>query len=166
MPSCSVNGQADFTSEPLFFFLPPVLPPGQGTLFLWLYWPSFNAASVQGAEKHRAVMNTYLALAASCVTAFAASSCLDGKGKIDMVCAKNQLLVWKTTIVQNDQLRWPRVRSGNDEARHIIWLKKSPCAQEQRARRARCFAMRNVPAQTSFFSQIECSVTPFAAFAH
>lgn len=56
-----------------------------GTLFLWLYWPSFNAATVQGAERHRAVINTYLALTASCLTAFAASSCLDGRGRLDMV---------------------------------------------------------------------------------
>ncbi|XP_077562085.1 ammonium transporter Rh type C-like isoform X2 [Haemaphysalis longicornis] len=72
-----------------------------GTLFLWLYWPSFNAASVQGAEKHRAVMNTYLALAASCVTAFAASSCLDGKGKIDMPFLARRCSVHDTCGVHN-----------------------------------------------------------------
>ncbi|XP_049525402.1 ammonium transporter Rh type A isoform X2 [Dermacentor silvarum] len=63
-----------------------------GTLFLWLYWPSFNAATVQGAERHRAVINTYLALTASCLTAFAASSCLDGRGRLDMVHIQNSTL--------------------------------------------------------------------------
>ncbi|KAH9368999.1 hypothetical protein HPB48_002655 [Haemaphysalis longicornis] len=52
----------------------------------------------RGAEKHRAVMNTYLALAASCVTAFAASSCLDGKGKIDMVHIQNSTLAGGVAI--------------------------------------------------------------------
>lgn len=43
-------------------------------------------------------MNTYLALAASCVTAFAASSCLDGKGKIDMVHIQNSTLAGGVAI--------------------------------------------------------------------
>ncbi|KAH6930751.1 hypothetical protein HPB50_018031 [Hyalomma asiaticum] len=69
-----------------------------GTLFLWLYWPSFNAATVQGAERHRAVMNTYLALTASCLTAFASSSCLDGRGRIDMVHIQNSTLAGGVAI--------------------------------------------------------------------
>uniref|UniRef100_A0A1I8G5P9 Ammonium_transp domain-containing protein n=1 Tax=Macrostomum lignano TaxID=282301 RepID=A0A1I8G5P9_9PLAT len=31
-----------------------------GTIFLWLYWPSFNAGLAVGDDKHRAVINTYL----------------------------------------------------------------------------------------------------------
>ncbi|XP_077484751.1 ammonium transporter Rh type B-like [Amblyomma americanum] len=69
-----------------------------GTLFLWLYWPSFNAATVQGAEKHRAVINTYLALTASCLTAFAASSCLDARGRLDMVHIQNSTLAGGVAI--------------------------------------------------------------------
>lgn len=35
-----------------------------GTLFLWIFWPSFNSALLDGAEQERAIINTYLALAA------------------------------------------------------------------------------------------------------
>lgn len=35
-----------------------------GTLFLWIFWPSFNSVLLDGAEQERAIINTYLALAA------------------------------------------------------------------------------------------------------
>lgn len=35
-----------------------------GTLFLWVFWPSFNSALLDGPEQQRAILNTYLALAA------------------------------------------------------------------------------------------------------
>lgn len=34
-----------------------------GTLFLWIFWPSFNSALLDGIEQERAILNTYLALA-------------------------------------------------------------------------------------------------------
>lgn len=36
-----------------------------GTLFLWIFWPSFNSALVDGHEQERAIINTYLSLAAA-----------------------------------------------------------------------------------------------------
>lgn len=40
-----------------------------GSLFLWIYWPSFNSALTVGEnEYHRAVVNTYLSLAAATVS--------------------------------------------------------------------------------------------------
>ncbi|CAG9856090.1 unnamed protein product [Phyllotreta striolata] len=63
-----------------------------GTVFLWLYWPSFNAIELTGAEQSRAVVNTYLALAACTVTAFAASSLLTPERKFDMVHVQNSTL--------------------------------------------------------------------------
>ncbi|XP_064651471.1 ammonium transporter Rh type B-like [Lineus longissimus] len=63
-----------------------------GTVFLWMFWPSFNSALAPGDDQHRAVINTYFALAACCVTAFAVSSALDKHGKFDMVHIQNATL--------------------------------------------------------------------------
>ncbi|KAG0426927.1 hypothetical protein HPB47_025994, partial [Ixodes persulcatus] len=38
-----------------------------GTLFLWLFWPSFNAALAYGDARHRAVINTFMCLLACTV---------------------------------------------------------------------------------------------------
>ena len=36
-----------------------------GTLFLWVYWPSFNSVLADGTGQERAIVNTYLSLAAA-----------------------------------------------------------------------------------------------------
>lgn len=37
-----------------------------GTIFLWIFWPSFNSALLDDiAQQHRAILNTYLSLAAA-----------------------------------------------------------------------------------------------------
>ena len=56
-----------------------------GTIFLWLFWPSFNSATAVGERQYRAVINTYFALAACAVVTFAISA-LVNKGKFNMVC--------------------------------------------------------------------------------
>lgn len=57
-----------------------------GTLFLWLFWPSFNSAiSDHGDGQHRAAINTYLSLAATVLTTIAISSLFQKHGKLDMV---------------------------------------------------------------------------------
>ncbi|CAG9819740.1 unnamed protein product [Phaedon cochleariae] len=63
-----------------------------GTAFLWLYWPSFNAVELAGAQQRRAVLNTYLALAACCVTTFACSQLADRDRKLDMAHCQNATL--------------------------------------------------------------------------
>ncbi|KAM6202409.1 LOW QUALITY PROTEIN: ammonium transporter Rh type C [Rhynchocyon petersi] len=64
-----------------------------GTLFLWMYWPSFNSAvSNHGDAQHRAVINTYCSLAACVLTTVALSSLLNRKGKLDMVYIQNATL--------------------------------------------------------------------------
>lgn len=63
-----------------------------GTVFLWLYWPSFNAALAPGDDQHRAVINTYLALAAACIVAIAVSALVSNENKIDMVHVQNATL--------------------------------------------------------------------------
>lgn len=71
-----------------------------GTVFLWLFWPSFNGALAAGHARHRAVINTYLALASGCVVAYAVSALLlrpdsgseKGAGKFNMVHVQNATL--------------------------------------------------------------------------
>lgn len=64
-----------------------------GTLFLWMFWPSFNSAITDhGDGQHRAVINTYLALASSVLTTVAISSMSQKKGKLDMVHIQNATL--------------------------------------------------------------------------
>uniref|UniRef100_A0A3Q4MIC0 Rh family, C glycoprotein, like 1 n=1 Tax=Neolamprologus brichardi TaxID=32507 RepID=A0A3Q4MIC0_NEOBR len=64
-----------------------------GTLFLWMFWPSFNSAITNhGAGQHRTVINTYLSLASCVLTTFAISSMGQKKGKLDMVHVQNASL--------------------------------------------------------------------------
>lgn len=49
-----------------------------GTLFLWVFFPSLNAATtVPEDARHRAIMNTYLSMAACTVSTFMVSSLSD-----------------------------------------------------------------------------------------
>ena len=54
-----------------------------GTVFLWLYWPSFNTGLLGGSGRMRGIINTYLSLVGSCVGAFLCSG-LFGRGKVGM----------------------------------------------------------------------------------
>ncbi|KAL1777224.1 blood group Rh(CE) polypeptide [Sigmodon hispidus] len=66
-----------------------------GTLFLWIFWPSFNSALVESQfinDKKRAVFNTYYALAVSAVTATSMSALSHPQGKINMVHVHNAVL--------------------------------------------------------------------------
>uniref|UniRef100_A0A7N8Y5I5 Rh family, C glycoprotein a n=1 Tax=Mastacembelus armatus TaxID=205130 RepID=A0A7N8Y5I5_9TELE len=64
-----------------------------GTLFLWMFWPSFNSAIANhGDGQHRAAINTYVALASSVLTAVAVSSLSHRTGKLDMVHIQNATL--------------------------------------------------------------------------
>ncbi|KAG8445808.1 hypothetical protein GDO86_010554 [Hymenochirus boettgeri] len=64
-----------------------------GTLFLWMFWPSFNSAIADpGLNQEMAIVNTYFSLAACVLTAFAISSLVEHKGKLDMVHIQNATL--------------------------------------------------------------------------
>lgn len=54
-----------------------------GTLFLWLYWPSFNGALQAGNSKHRAVVNTVLSMMVSSFSGLIISMLLH-KGKMNI----------------------------------------------------------------------------------
>lgn len=62
-----------------------------GTIFLWLYWPSFNSATAQDEGQMRAIVNTYLSITASCITTFIVSMYV-GKGRLNMVHIQNATL--------------------------------------------------------------------------
>ncbi len=62
------------------------LPLSAGTVYLWMFWPSFNSAIAEpGDPQLRAVINTYFSLAACALAAYATSSLVEKKGKLDMV---------------------------------------------------------------------------------
>ncbi|CAH0727198.1 unnamed protein product, partial [Brenthis ino] len=65
-----------------------------GSIFLWIYWPSFNSGLTStNSEYQRAVINTYLSLAAATVTTFVLSSAVSKHhGKLDMVHIQNSTL--------------------------------------------------------------------------
>ncbi|NXX31900.1 RHD protein, partial [Nicator chloris] len=53
-----------------------------GTVFVWVFWPSFN--SILADSKRKVVLNTYLALAVSAVAAFMLSALTSKDGKFRM----------------------------------------------------------------------------------
>ncbi|KAF0885307.1 RHAG protein, partial [Crocuta crocuta] len=64
-----------------------------GTLFLWMFWPSFNSVIAEtGEEQYLAIVNTYFSLVACVLTAYACSSLVEKRGKLDMVHIQNATL--------------------------------------------------------------------------
>lgn len=64
-----------------------------GTVFLWIFWPSFNSAGAATAEaQQRAVLNTLLSLCACTTMVFTFSTLFDKKGKLDMVHIQNSTI--------------------------------------------------------------------------
>ncbi|KAM6954610.1 ammonium transporter Rh type A [Aplochiton taeniatus] len=64
-----------------------------GTVFLWMFWPSFNSAIADpGLSQLTAVVNTYFSLATCVLSAYAISSLVEHKGKLDMVHIQNATL--------------------------------------------------------------------------
>ncbi|XP_048212722.1 ammonium transporter Rh type B [Perognathus longimembris pacificus] len=64
-----------------------------GTIFLWIFWPSFNSAPTSlGDVQHRTALNTYYSLTASTLSTFALSALVSGDGRLDMVHIQNAAL--------------------------------------------------------------------------
>jgi len=61
-----------------------------GTIFLFLYWPSFNAALAVGMAQTRSVVNTLMSITGSCLTSIFVSRLLIGK--MDMEVLLNSTL--------------------------------------------------------------------------
>ncbi|XP_077181659.1 ammonium transporter Rh type B isoform X4 [Paroedura picta] len=70
-----------------------------GTIFLWLFWPSFNSAiTAHGDDQQRTVMNTYFSLTSSTLATFATSALVNTGGKLDMVHIQNAALAGGVVI--------------------------------------------------------------------
>ncbi|XP_066494788.1 RH-like protein [Tiliqua scincoides] len=64
-----------------------------GTLFLWMFWPTFNSVLIKNeAERKVAVYNTYFAIAASAVAAFVLSTATSRDGKLSMAHIRSATL--------------------------------------------------------------------------
>ncbi|CAF4052225.1 unnamed protein product [Rotaria sordida] len=68
-----------------------------GTMFLFCFWPSFNAGTTHGVERLRAITNTYVSICASVIGAFLMSTIVR-KGKLDMVHIQNSTLAGGVAI--------------------------------------------------------------------
>lgn len=70
-----------------------------GTLFLWVFWPSFNSAlTIKGDDQHRAILHTFLGLSSSTMTAFALSALFNKKGRLTMADIQNVTLAGGVTV--------------------------------------------------------------------
>ena len=67
-----------------------------GTIFLWLFWPSFNGALAIGNSQHRVVINTILSLTSSCMSSFAMSKFF--RRKFNMIDIQNASLAGGVAI--------------------------------------------------------------------
>ena len=99
-----------------------------GTVFLWMYWPSFNAALVAPdyVAQHRSVINTYFSLSAACVTTFAISPIFQrraGKWRMSMVNIFNKLLFLITIIAVSSSLNERETSEGNGVLLLVISLR-------------------------------------------
>lgn len=85
-----------------------------GTIFLWIYWPSFNSAVAKDEGQMRAIVNTYLSIASSCITTFIIST-LVGKGKLNM--AKIELEKFRFKFILNSNFGIKGTRSKCNSCR-------------------------------------------------
>ena len=74
-----------------------------GTLFLFMFWPSFNGALATGNSQHRVVVNTVLALCASTMGAYFVSALLN-KGLFKMEDCLNATLTGGVIIGSSSDL--------------------------------------------------------------
>jgi ammonium transporter Rh len=64
-----------------------------GTLFLFCFWPSFNAGvAAAGDARLRAIVNTYISIASSVLLTYICSALLSKEKKFDMVHIQNATL--------------------------------------------------------------------------
>uniref|UniRef100_A0A0N5CHT5 Ammonium_transp domain-containing protein n=1 Tax=Strongyloides papillosus TaxID=174720 RepID=A0A0N5CHT5_STREA len=70
-----------------------------GTVFLWIYWPSFNGALADGDYgKERSISNTFLSLVAATITTFITSNLVNSKKKFNMIHVANSTIAGGVAI--------------------------------------------------------------------
>lgn len=67
-----------------------------GTIFLWLFWPSFNGAFALEDSFTRAIVNTLISLTGSCVASFLFSYVLRGETKFWYILNNEVWSIFKT----------------------------------------------------------------------
>ncbi|XP_040608418.1 ammonium transporter Rh type B isoform X2 [Mesocricetus auratus] len=76
-----------------------------GTIFLWIFWPSFNSApTALGDGQHRTALNTYYSLTASTLSTFALSALVSGDGRLDMVHIQNAALAGGVVVGTSSEM--------------------------------------------------------------
>jgi len=77
-----------------------------GTIFLFVFWPSFNAAMCPNNNfaKERVILNTVLAISASCMMAFACSRLFGNRSKFKMVHIQNATLAGGVAVGTSSDL--------------------------------------------------------------
>jgi len=73
-----------------------------GTLFLWMYWPSFNGALAADFQQQRVIVNTVMAISASCITACCISRFL--LQRLDMEVVLNATLAGGVSVGSSSDL--------------------------------------------------------------
>ena len=73
-----------------------------GTLFLWMFWPSFNGALATEAQQQRVIVNTVLSISASCITACGISRVM--LQRLDMEIVLNATLAGGVTVGSSSDL--------------------------------------------------------------
>jgi ammonium transporter Rh len=78
-----------------------------GTIFLWMFWPSFNAAFSVGTAQLRAICNTLISLTGSCITVFLLGPFFK-EGKFNMTDVINATISGGVMIGSSaDIILWP-----------------------------------------------------------
>ncbi|NXH57773.1 RHD protein, partial [Rhabdornis inornatus] len=101
-----------------------------GTVFVWVFWPSFN--SILAESKQQAVLSTCLALAVSAVAAFMLSALTSKDGKFRMAHIHSAVLAGGITVSYPAEIQHPWIAMILGLLGSVISVLGSHCLQ-------RCF---------------------------
>jgi len=73
-----------------------------GTIYLWMFWPSFNGALAADWQQQRVIVNTVMAISASCITACAMSRII--LQRLDMEVLLNATLAGGVAVGSSSDL--------------------------------------------------------------